>query len=444
LPYLRAAIFETLRLQCCTAPCWGAWWHFSHLCPARHLCDVGHLRGESAAVIYGDDLADFRPERWLAEEGPARWLSREAFIPFGSGPRNCLGQQFAMLQTSYIAARLLAAFEHFQLRDGDVPFQEAAAAVTHWNGRGIWVKFQWETKSENIKCGTKIKSRRVPTEADFEFYSTWEVDFYPLRAIATPSPPFNSLLLYFRNRDREDEHQLTRMTIPCRRLLLDWIIGWRPVADQPIIVPRYSSRRSFRTEHACEFVLGFADFPCSVEISVSGFGPGRRLGETSVGSRHPNMAPYHHEYCIFCIILISILITQLTCAVATHWYVSVMAVCTYCARLINENCFDSNDQKTVQHHPNIYSFEESAQSCELCRYFVQLCGPGRIQRVKKDADVGLWNRTRLNASSGSSKPYFRLSGDFFCLREVNWIILQGFSIVYETLEDSLEYCLSTL
>jgi cytochrome P450 len=24
LPYLRAAIFETLRLQCCTAPCWGA------------------------------------------------------------------------------------------------------------------------------------------------------------------------------------------------------------------------------------------------------------------------------------------------------------------------------------------------------------------------------------------------------------------------------------
>jgi hypothetical protein len=74
-----------------------------------------------------------------------------------------------------------------------------------------------------------------------------------------------------------------------------------------------------------------------------------------------------------------------------------MALCTYCARLINENCFDPNDQTTVQHHPNIYSFEESAQSCELCQYFVQLCGPGRIQRVKKDADAGLWNRTLIRS-----------------------------------------------
>jgi len=70
----------------------------------------------------------------MAEQG--------SFYTVRKWPRNCLGQQFAMLQTSYIAARLLAAFEHFQLRDGDVPFQEAAAAVTHWNGWGIWVKFQ--------------------------------------------------------------------------------------------------------------------------------------------------------------------------------------------------------------------------------------------------------------------------------------------------------------
>lgn len=74
----------------------------------------GTYAANRQAGIYGDDWADFRPERWLEEE--ARGQSRKAFIPFGSGPRNCWGQQFAMLQTPYIAARLLAAFEHFQLR----------------------------------------------------------------------------------------------------------------------------------------------------------------------------------------------------------------------------------------------------------------------------------------------------------------------------------------
>jgi hypothetical protein len=74
------------------------------------------------AGIYRDDPADFRPERRLEEEGPVRGQSRGAFIPFGSGRRNCLGQQFIILQTLYIAAWLLTAFEHFQLSDRDIPF----------------------------------------------------------------------------------------------------------------------------------------------------------------------------------------------------------------------------------------------------------------------------------------------------------------------------------
>lgn len=45
----------------------------------------------------------FKPERFLAEDGPPRG----AYLPFGIGPRVCLGQHFATLEMSLLAAMVL-------------------------------------------------------------------------------------------------------------------------------------------------------------------------------------------------------------------------------------------------------------------------------------------------------------------------------------------------
>lgn len=151
LAYLRATMFETLRLHSPVT------YHTRKARTDTTLPYGGGPDGQSPIFVrkgtlvtwstyalnrcaedYGDDLAAFKPERWLGKTAAA---SKEIFKPFASGPRNCLGQKFAMLQLTYIAARLMVAFRDFEIRDADVPFQEAAA-VTHYNGRGTWIKFR--------------------------------------------------------------------------------------------------------------------------------------------------------------------------------------------------------------------------------------------------------------------------------------------------------------
>jgi cytochrome P450 len=55
-----------------------------------------------------DDPLTFRPERW--DNDLARRLPRCAYFPFGDGPRICIGNQFAMLETVLILATITQRF----------------------------------------------------------------------------------------------------------------------------------------------------------------------------------------------------------------------------------------------------------------------------------------------------------------------------------------------
>jgi cytochrome P450 len=62
--------------------------------------------------VFGDDVEAFNPDRWnTIRLGPWRYM------PFGGGPRNCLGQQKVLVEAAYTLVRLAAKFEILESRD---------------------------------------------------------------------------------------------------------------------------------------------------------------------------------------------------------------------------------------------------------------------------------------------------------------------------------------
>jgi cytochrome P450 len=66
--------------------------------------------------LYGHDANDFRPERWeTGELTDIGW----GYFPFNGGPRQCLGEDFALMEISYTVVRLLRVFPVIKLPEGE-------------------------------------------------------------------------------------------------------------------------------------------------------------------------------------------------------------------------------------------------------------------------------------------------------------------------------------
>ena len=83
---------------------------------------------------YYDNPDAFRPERWL--DGLADRLPPGAYFPFGDGPRRCIGQGFAMLESALVIATLAQRFR-FRLAPGSNVATEPL--VTLRPKHGIWM-----------------------------------------------------------------------------------------------------------------------------------------------------------------------------------------------------------------------------------------------------------------------------------------------------------------
>ena len=59
---------------------------------------------------------DFMPERWIDADLKDLGQSNGAYMPFASGPRNCIGQPIAHVVIRTILARLVCQFEFTDLR----------------------------------------------------------------------------------------------------------------------------------------------------------------------------------------------------------------------------------------------------------------------------------------------------------------------------------------
>ena len=106
LPYTRAVISESIRLR---PPAWAI--------GRTAVADVsagGYPIGAGSIVVVSPWLLHhdarwwpepeaFRPERWLADDSER---SRYAFVPFGGGPRMCIGEPFARLEATMLLASI--------------------------------------------------------------------------------------------------------------------------------------------------------------------------------------------------------------------------------------------------------------------------------------------------------------------------------------------------
>lgn len=54
---------------------------------------------------------DFIPERFVPEMSPYAQPHRDAWIPFSKGPRNCIGQELAMMELRIILALVVRDFD---------------------------------------------------------------------------------------------------------------------------------------------------------------------------------------------------------------------------------------------------------------------------------------------------------------------------------------------
>ncbi|HEY8212067.1 MAG TPA: cytochrome P450 [Myxococcaceae bacterium] len=112
LPYLKAAIDETLRLY---PPVWA----MSRRAVEDAAVDgVRVPKGEHVMLMQWavhrdpalwDAPAEFRPERFLGPTAEGR--PRGVYFPFGAGPRACIGNHFALMEAMLVTATTLQRYE---------------------------------------------------------------------------------------------------------------------------------------------------------------------------------------------------------------------------------------------------------------------------------------------------------------------------------------------
>ncbi|RZC64542.1 hypothetical protein C5167_008231 [Papaver somniferum] len=69
--------------------------------------------------VWGEDCHEFKPERWIDENGKLSSEPLTKFFSFNGGPRNCIGQEMAFTQMKSVVASVLCNFE-IKLLEGHV------------------------------------------------------------------------------------------------------------------------------------------------------------------------------------------------------------------------------------------------------------------------------------------------------------------------------------
>ncbi|KAI1388507.1 cytochrome P450 [Hypoxylon trugodes] len=112
-------------------------------------------------AVFGDTADAFVPERWLQSEG----VPASAYRPFERGPRNCIGQELAVIEARIIIALLAGRFEFTKVGCGETELGKDGKPIIDDNG-------QFKVKSEMYSTiaitakpvdGMVVKVKLAPT-----------------------------------------------------------------------------------------------------------------------------------------------------------------------------------------------------------------------------------------------------------------------------------------
>ncbi|MUL34451.1 bifunctional cytochrome P450/NADPH--P450 reductase [Priestia megaterium] len=115
LKYIRMTLNESLRLWP-TAPSFSLYAKEDTMLEGKYSVKQGELVTVLISQLHrdkeawGDDVEDFRPERF---EDPSK-VPNHAYKPFGNGQRACIGMQFALHEATLVLGMIL---QHFELID---------------------------------------------------------------------------------------------------------------------------------------------------------------------------------------------------------------------------------------------------------------------------------------------------------------------------------------
>nr|XP_029718736.1 probable cytochrome P450 28a5 [Aedes albopictus] len=120
LPYLEQVVDESLRLwppaafisKKCTEPLEMPLTDSQNVPIGKEICAIINIWSMHRDPEYYDDPLTFNPDRFSPETGgTSPYREKGCFIPFGDGPRQCLGMRFARMQVKRCLYELVKNFE---------------------------------------------------------------------------------------------------------------------------------------------------------------------------------------------------------------------------------------------------------------------------------------------------------------------------------------------
>ncbi|XP_014476488.1 PREDICTED: cytochrome P450 9e2-like [Dinoponera quadriceps] len=95
-----------------------------------------------------EDPDRFRPERFLGDE--KKTINQYAYLPFGIGPRMCIGNRFALLETKVMLVHLLARCELKRCEKTLYPMRFSKKRFNIFADGGFWIKIQPRSDALNV------------------------------------------------------------------------------------------------------------------------------------------------------------------------------------------------------------------------------------------------------------------------------------------------------
>ncbi|XP_035682671.1 cytochrome P450 4F2-like [Branchiostoma floridae] len=107
-----------------------------HRLPAGATLNINTWCLHHNRAVWGEDFMEYKPDMFSSEN--MKKMDAYAFIPFSAGPRNCIGQNFALNEEKVVIARILHRYKVELVPDHHVaPVLELVTRAVN----GIKVKF---------------------------------------------------------------------------------------------------------------------------------------------------------------------------------------------------------------------------------------------------------------------------------------------------------------